>query len=223
MILNSYFLQEQAILQEADLQKDKGDKVVFRMVIQTADEVNNNHRIYPKDVLVEAMKNADDRIRSRSFYGELDHPILTQDSIFNQNRQTVVLLKEASHIIRDYQWEGNILFGEFESLSTPNGKILYELVREKTTIGVSMRGIGQTIDTNKGRIVKKPLTIITYDIVSKPSHSKAIIDERQITFESLQESENNKKLVCVNNVCFVANHLDRLIESDIITFCKRWI
>lgn len=222
----TFFLQEQIIIQEADVKHHEPGKAIFRMVMQTADDKNKNGRIYPRGVLDEAINNCMSMIKGRSFYGEMDHPLMKGDQVFNEQRQTTVLLEKVSHIIRDFQWDGNTLIGEFETLSTPMGNIALGLVKDKTSLGTSMRGLAELerrMDTN---YVKSPLTIITYDLVSRPSHSKAVIDERQVNFEHLNllEEKSNNKLVCTpDGTCYLANHFDKLVETRMIKFFKRWI
>ena len=48
---------ESTIFSEAEIVKSNPSKAVFRCPIQTVDEVNQNHRIYPKTVLKEGMDN----------------------------------------------------------------------------------------------------------------------------------------------------------------------
>ena len=46
------FIMESPILQEAEIIKSKPNKAIYRMVLQTCDEVNQNKRMYPKKVIV---------------------------------------------------------------------------------------------------------------------------------------------------------------------------
>jgi len=218
----AYFLQEHPIIQEADVRSFTPGKAIFRMVIQTADDKNRNGRVYPRSVLDEAIKDCESMIRGRSFVGELDHPLITSDNAFNEQRQTTVLLKEASHIIRDYDWQGNSLIGEFETLSTIHGQQVLGLVRDKVSIGTSMRGLAELERTSQGNIVKGPLTIISYDIVSRPSHKQAVVDEKQVRFEHIELLKENYD-ICIGDKCYLKNHFDKLVETQTIKFFNRWI
>ena len=117
----SSFIMEGAIFQEAKIIKQDPSKAIFRSVIQTCDEINQNNRMYPEGVLREGMVNCEPRMRRRAFLSELDHPFPRGDDTFNAVRQTTVSLKEVSHIIRSYDFKGNYLIGEMETTSTPNG------------------------------------------------------------------------------------------------------
>lgn len=221
-----YFLQEQSILQEADIKHTEPGKAIFRMVIQTADDENRNRRIYPRNVLENAIGECRGMMSGRNFYGELDHPLMLSDQVFNEQRQTTVLLKEVSHIIRDCEWQGNLLVGEFETLSTPNGNIALGLIKDKTTVGTSMRGLAELEKHKDYNVVKDPLTIITYDLVSRPSHQSAVIDEKAVTYEQIdliKESANNRLVCTPDGKCYLADHFDKLVESNVINFFNKWV
>jgi hypothetical protein len=231
----TYFLSEQSILQEADVVHNKHSKCIFRMAVQSADDENKNKRIYPYSVLNESIRESLPSVKARSFYGELDHPIPSGNSDFDEIRQTTVLLKEASHIITDFEWRGKILWAQFETLSKGYGLNLFGLLQDRTTIGCSMRGLAELQRKDGKAIVQSPLVIITYDIVSSPSHNIATVNEREVTFESmfynnsnvLCESnikENNNGLICTKKgVCYLPNYFDKLVEKNIINFTKKWV
>ncbi|MCF7927442.1 MAG: hypothetical protein K9L74_07730 [Candidatus Izimaplasma sp.] len=234
----TYFLSEQSIIQEADVVYEKPQKSVFRMAVQSADDENKNKRIYPYSTLNEAIKNCMPQVKSRSFYGETDHPIPSGNSDFDEIRQTTVLLKESSHIITDFEWRGKILWAQFETLSNRHGKDLVCLLRDRTRIGSSMRGLAELERKNGMSVVQSPLIIITYDVVSSPSHQIARVDEREVTFESLTKMnskyivnesmsgirEKDSGLICTSDgVCYLPNYFDRLVETNIINFAKKWV
>jgi len=214
----SYFLMEQSILQEAEIESTKNGKAVFRLALQDADTPNRNKRYYPKNVLMEGINNCMEKIKSRSFLGELDHPIPTGK--FDEVRQTTVLLSEVSHVVRDVEWRDNVLWGELETLDTPKGKIAYNLIKDKIGIGTSMRGMGELQHRGDYKIVKGPLIIICYDLVTSPSHKISRIDEQQVRFESIQENTN---MICVDGRCYLPNYFDKLVETKMIQFFNRWV
>jgi hypothetical protein len=219
-------ITEGVILQEAQIVKSDATKAIFRMVMQTADEVNQNKRKYPQSVLSEGMKNCEDRIKNRRMEGELDHPVPSGAAVFDGVRQTTVLLKEASHLIRDYEWEGNRLIGELETLSTPNGKTLLALLKDRVGIGLSMRGMAELEHQRDIKIVKGPLYIITFDAVSTPSHKSATVNFSELRFESknLITEGCNSGVVCTpDGKCYLPDYFQYLVEHKIITFLDRWI
>jgi len=168
------------------------------------------------------MTNCDGRMKRRAFYSELDHPIPSGNDQVDGIRQTTVSLKEVSHIIRSYEFKNNMLYGEMETTSTPNGSILFGLLKDKTGVGFSMRGLAELERLQDHNVVKSPLTIIAFDAVSMPSHKSAVVDFTEMNFESHMLMED-KGMVCIGDKCFMPDYFDKLIENKVITFFDRWI
>ncbi len=218
------FIIEGSILQEANVVKQSFDKAIFRMVLQTADEVNQNRRLYPRRVLEDAMAKNMERINRKAMIGELDHPVPSGNDTFDSIRQTTVMLKEASHYIRSYDWKGNHLVGELETTSTPNGMILLGLLKDKSGIGMSMRGMAELNRQNDINVVQDPLLIITFDSVSLPSHKAAIVDFNEMKFEAKMITENQCGTICTpDGRCYLPEYFDRLVETRLVGFFSRWI
>lgn len=218
------FISERAIYHEAEIVKASPTKAIFRMTLQTCNEVNQNKRLYPKKVLVDAMSNAKERIQKK-LGGELDHPLVQGNEAFDGVRQTTVLLKEISHYIRDYEFQGNLLVGECETASTVNGRNLLGIITDKCVVGMSMRGMAGLEDENGIKVVQDPLYIITFDAVSLPSHKGATIRLDEVKFESksLLTESCNSKVICCGGVCYMSDYFDKLVENKIIRFFDRWV
>ena len=214
---------EQSIFSEAQVVKSTPSKAIFRCPIQSVDEVNQNHRMYPSGVLKEGMGTCEGRMRRRAFYSELDHPLPTGNDQIDGIRQTTVSLEKVSHIIREYDFRGNQLVGEMETTSTPNGGILLGLLRDKTGVGFSMRGLAELEKMPDHNVVKSPLTIIAFDAVSMPSHRSAVVDFNEMKFEQNMLFESPTGVVCVNGRCFMPDYFDKLIETKVIQFFERWV
>jgi len=193
-------------------------KVIFEAYLQEADIKNQNKRIYPKTVLDEAMIKINDKIRRRAFVGELDHPI-TDDQV----RQTTVLYKEVSHIIREWGWEGNLIRGVVETTPySSNGKTMSGLILDRVPVGFSLRGLADVEDRHTHQEVLSPLIVITYDCVSEPSHNTATIQEirNENVIHILNES---KQLIrCSNGKCYIPNCFDELIERRILNLTEKY-
>jgi len=222
------FIAEGAIFQEAEIVKSSPGKAIFRMVMQSADEVNQNRRMYPHRVLDEGMRACKPRIERKAFYGELDHPCPTGRGTFDEIRQTTVMLKEVSHIIRDYEWRGKHLVGELETASTPNGQIMAGLLHDRSGVGLSMRGLASIKRETDYNLVEGPLTVVAFDSVSLPSHKSAVVDFNEMRFEQkfLTESirESSDGVICTpNGQCYLANYFDRLVESKVVQFFDKWV
>lgn len=219
------FIVESAVYQEPKVVKINPEKAIFKMVLQTADEVNQNKRIYPKKVLDNAMRQAAERIENRKFIGECDHPLLSQGSseAYDGMRQTTVLLKEAAHLIRNYEWQGNNLVGELETLRTPNGRIILGLLQDKVTVGLSMRGMAELSKEDGVNVVQDPCYIICYDFVSLPSHKSSVVNFNEMRFENKSLLTESCGTVCFNGICYLPDYFDKLIESKAIKFFDRWV
>ena len=85
--------------------------------LQEAEVQNGNGRVYPQKVLRREMQNYDKLVRERRALGELDHP---DDSVIN--------LKNASHLVTEVWWDGNSVMGKVKVLDTPSGNVLRSLV-----------------------------------------------------------------------------------------------
>lgn len=171
-----YTCTDYKILRE---EKEGNDwKVIFEAVLQTADEPNQNRRIYPADLLREAVEvQLKPKAKSRQLYGELDHPVRIGNTEADMARHSTVLLKEASHLITDIWMDGKIVRGIVETLKTPNGEILANLVRDKCPVGFSLRALGDVEQQGQYLRVKKPFLAITYDAVANPSHASAVVQK----------------------------------------------
>lgn len=222
------FIIESPILQEAEIVKKRPEKAIYRMVLQTCDEINQNKRLYPKKVLVEAMSNARERINKKLPF-EMDHPLVQGNESYDGMRQTTVLLKEVCGYIIDYEFRGNLLIGECETASTRLGKDLLGMLLDKCILGKSMRGMAELRKEGNVNIVQDPLYIITFDCVSLPSHKQATVNFNEMRFESknlLTESsicQTESGLICSGGVCYLPDYFDKLIETKVIKFFKRWV
>ena len=135
-----------------------GGKIVMKGVLQKADTLNQNGRIYPQAILEREVRNYQKFIQENRALGECDHP----DS-------SVVELKNASHIIREAHMEGDVCYGTVELLDTPSGKILQSLVEAGVTLGISSRGVGSTHRDGDYDVVQDDFQLICWDYVSEPS------------------------------------------------------
>jgi len=219
---SSFILESTPILQEAKIIKSDASKAIFKMVLQTADEINHNRRKYPKEVLSDGLSACNERMKRRAFFGEMDHPFPQGNETFDSVRQTTVSLEGISHIIRDYQFKDNHVIGEIETASTPKGAILLGLIKDSAGIGMSMRGLAELERMEDYDEVIGPLTIISFDAVSLPSHESALIDFNEMQFESSLITEQCG-LVCHDGKCYLPDYFDKLVENKVIKFFERWV
>lgn len=154
-------LDAKAIKENREL---NGGKIVLRGIMQRADAVNQNGRIYPRSVLEREVENYQKFVRERRALGELDHPTAS-----------VVNLQNASHIVTDIHWEGDAVVGSIELLSTPMGKIAQALVEDGVKLGISSRGVGSTRQQGDYDMVEDDFMLLCFDLVSEPSTSGAFM------------------------------------------------
>jgi len=168
----SPFDYDSSMIKESRLSND--GKIVLRGVLQRAETLNQNGRIYPRAILERELRNYQKFIRERRALGECDHP----DS-------SVVELKNASHIVTKAWMEGDDVYGDVELLDTPAGKILQSLVESGVTLGISSRGVGSTKRDGDRQIVQEDFQLICWDFVSEPSTPGAFMmrEGRELTLE----------------------------------------
>ena len=152
----------QDMLTEAEKRYVKNGGMILTGKLQEAEVQNGNGRIYPRKILEREMKNYAMLIKESRALGELDHP---DDSVIN--------LKNASHMVTDAWWDGNNVMGKVKVLNTPSGKILQQLVNDGVKLGISSRALGSVNESEGSTIVQEDLQLICFDFVSEPSTPNA--------------------------------------------------
>jgi len=133
--------------------------LIVEGILATAEVKNGNGRYYARDLWDREMKNYSEQIKQRRAMGELDHP-----------ESQVINLKNVSHIISDYWWDGDNVMGKIEILNTPSGQILEALIRNNVTVGVSSRGMGSLEQRGNVMEVQDDFELLCWDFVSTPSN-----------------------------------------------------
>lgn len=155
----------QDLLTESEKRKIRDEGVVYLTgVIQAADMLNGNQRVYPKNILAREIENYKNLCKERRSVGELDHP---DDSVVN--------LRNVSHVVLDCWWDNNRVLGKIEVLNTPSGKILKSLIESGIKLGISSRGLGSVRKEMGKTIVEDDFQLICFDIVQEPSTNKAFL------------------------------------------------
>ena len=142
------------------------DTVVIPAILQRANALNQNERVYPLEILEREVQDYNDLIKQNRALGELDHP----DS-------TIVNLQNVCLAVREQYWDGDTLKGSIEILNTPAGNIAKNLISAGVKLGVSSRGIGSVKESDGRDIVQDDFKLIAYDIVSNPSTEGAFLGE----------------------------------------------
>lgn len=167
------------LLEERDL---NGGKLIVSGVIQRADTVNQNGRIYPRKILEREVENYKKLIAENRAIGQLDH---VDDA--------TIELQHVSHIIRDIELKGNVVMGRVEILPTPCGQIARALIESGVTIGISSRAVGSVRKQGDVDEVQDDLQLICWDLVSEPSTPGAFMmkEARDLTPEQLRKVREN--------------------------------
>lgn len=197
-LLNSYEVFDYTPEMIRESREKNSGKIVMKGILQKADTLNQNGRIYPMSVLEREVRNYQKFISENRALGELDHP----DS-------SVVNLKNVSHVIKEAYIEKGVVYGSVELLDTPSGKILQSLVESGVKLGISSRGVGSTKKQGDYQIVQDDFQLICWDYVSEPSTPGAFM---------LPEGKN----VDSSELRKIFNKSDRIdrVVNDILAFKK---
>ena len=173
--MNKYLLREyfelceggvcQDLLTEAEKIFVKNGGMMLTGVMQRADAKNGNGRVYPENVLRREVENYKKLVAENRALGELDHP-----------DESVINLKNASHIVTDIWWNGKDVMGKVKVLTTPSGQILKSLVESGVKLGISSRGLGSVKDKAGLTYVEDDFQLICFDFVSEPSTTGAFMN-----------------------------------------------
>ena len=157
-----------------------GGKIMLSGIIQRANTLNQNGRVYPRPILEREIMNYQKLIRENRALGECDHP----DS-------SVIELKNASHIVREAYMQGDDVYGKIEILNTPSGKIIQSLIESGVTLGISSRGVGSTVSKDGHQYVQDDFQLICFDMVSEPSTPGAfMLKEHRVNRRELDKFFN---------------------------------
>jgi hypothetical protein len=163
----------QDLLTEAEKKFVSEGGMILSGIMQKANTPNGNHRIYPMEVLQREVKNYSKLVKERRALGELDHP---DDSVIN--------LRNASHMVTDIWMEGKDVKGKIRVLDTPSGQVLRSLVEANVNVGISSRGMGSVSESSGQTIVEDDFQLICFDMVSEPSTPGAFMMKEAKDYEN---------------------------------------
>ena len=147
--------------------KENGEKN-YRIegVFAQADTKNRNGRIYPREVMEQAVEKYNtEQVMTKRSVGELNHP-----------EGPTVNLDKVSHLITELKFEGKNVMGRASILNTPNGMVVKGLLDGGVQLGVSTRGMGSLQNRNGVMVVKDDFVLNTVDIVQDPSAPTAFVN-----------------------------------------------
>lgn len=166
--------------------KSRGILGRLKGIIADSKSATRNGRLYSKELWEKVFENPimKEKIANRVCYGELCHP---EDRTETDMEKIAVCLAEQPKISDDGK-----IYGVFDILDTPNGRILKTLCDYGTTIGVSSRGTGDLITDEDGNESVDPNTYNCecWDVVLIPAVESARL---QYVNESLDAKDYNLK------------------------------
>lgn len=178
------------------------NRMRVRGIVQEADTVNQNRRIYPRAVMQEAIDNILPKCAERRVFGEVDHPFFSGS------------LKDTSHLVTNLWWNtenDRQLMGEMLVLNTPTGLVLKEILRAGGRPGFSSRGHGDAKEievdgVGKVTQISPGFRFESFDFVMDPSVKVAqitnVIEQLELsgahTDEESDDMENEKKVETPN-------------------------
>ena len=164
-------------------------------ILATAEVKNGNGRYYKKELWDREMEKYDQLVKERRSMGELDHP-----------ESTVINLKNVSHIVTGYNWDGDQLMGTIEILPTQSGNILKELIKNGVTVGVSSRGMGSLEQNGSVMEFQDDFELLCWDFVSTPSNPGSFMSVLQegketITYDYSKVNGIIREILCSKGSC----------------------
>ena len=177
-----------------NVNKESGNLVV-EGILATAEVKNGNGRYYKKELWDREMEKYDQLVKERRSMGELDHP-----------ESTVINLKNVSHLVTDYGWDGDQLMGKIEILPTPSGNILKELIKNGVTVGVSSRGMGSLEQNGSVMEVQDDFELLCWDFVSTPSNPGSFMSvlkegQQTVTYDYTKVNNIVRDILCSKGSC----------------------
>jgi uncharacterized Fe-S cluster protein YjdI len=203
----------------------------FTTVLQEFNVQNRNRRIYYLEPMWESLQlpHIQELIRKNTWCGEAGHPMSDETK-----RILTIDPKLISHTIKRIWLQGNLLYGEIETLDDGNGygaKFTKNILQGQEP-AFSLRALAQLIKTANGTsLVRTKSHIVTYDRVILPSHDKAYRDE-SVAIKTMYKEvalEGNcitgeERLIPVHEASLVdyimEESMNVSIISDIMDVCK---
>ena len=127
-----------------------------------------NGRLYTLDLWKKVFDDAlfKESLENKTLFGELDHP----EDRFEP------LMSKACVVMTDYTIDEDkgLIYGGFDILDTPDGRILKSILDYGSVVGVSSRGQGDIIESVDGEQVDcDSYEFACFDVVSTPAVEKA--------------------------------------------------
>lgn len=186
---SAYISADVQLLEESSFNGDQ--RIKFKAKLQEEGVTNNNGRSYSDEVLRAIVSQLAPKASERKLLGEMDHPTPQGDTAAKMKRSSTISLKDACVLYTKLDYDGKFITAECETLTNRAGMDFYRLLKDKVTIGFSLRAFGSSTKSPTGVTMVSPIGLkaLTFDVVSNPSHSSAVI------YEFINESTDPLALV----------------------------
>jgi hypothetical protein len=132
-------------------------------------------------------------------------------SELNHPESSLIDLDRVSHAINEIWWEGPILMGKIQLLTSPGfhergivstkGDLAANYLRQGVTLGISSRGVGSLKKVGEQNEVQEDFELICFDLVSSPSTPGAYLFQNpEDRFNFDENLEEEKKMSVERNV-----------------------
>lgn len=180
---------------------------------------NRNNRIYSRKLVEDRIlynPTVQECIKNRSMLGEGGHP---------ENRVDISYPQVGIACKRLWIKDGNdhLLYGEFDVLDTPTGRILNTLAQYGTKLGISARAVADSIQKDGHEVIlENSYELITFDAVTEPGFKCARLEKSDPISKPLEKmttselKESSAALKSFKNPVFESRI--RILDNEI---CKR--
>ena len=194
LLIETHTLKSSPVQLTENVSKENGN-IIVEGILASAEVKNGNGRYYSKELWNREMDKYQTLIEERRSMGELDHP-----------ESQVINLQNVSHIITEWNWDGDNVMGKIEILPTPSGNILTELIKNGVTVGVSSRGMGSLEQRGGVMEVQDDFELLCWDFVSTPSNPGSFmhtLNEGKKIFTYDYTNVNNviREILCSKGSC----------------------
>lgn len=202
----------------------------FRACLQSFGHLNRNRRLWMANIMKQMLSSphVSELLSRGGIPGENGHPV-PQTGQVTMERILTVDPNNMAHVIKSFDWQGNLLYGVIDTLDEGPGSAGYKFMKnieQGLDPSFSLRSVVPQRKNADGSItVTGPGRFVTYDRVILPSHEEAYIDKAvpvkniisKDKFETVMESYTDYVLASSDKVRQIIDNSEPALESAQIT------